>query len=242
MEKINLDSYQGIIFDLDGVIYDISEALDKAVEDGVEKYNLKIKKDDVMQEIAHLIEDIQHYPVPQIILQSYDLLQVEFLKGLSFFKKLRIAVFLFNQFNEYREESTIFNGIDEVIKDLSDEDLKLAILTNNKSVYAEEILEKFNLTQYFPTIIGFNDVSNNKPDPEGLLKIIDKWGIKPKETIFIGDMTTDVQAGKAAGVTMVCFTSGLAEKQKLIEEEPDYLVESVDELKAIFDLKGINIL
>jgi HAD superfamily hydrolase (TIGR01662 family) len=242
MNKIDLDNIALIIFDLDGVIYDISEALNKAVEDGVEKYKLNIKIDDVLQEIAHLIEDIQHYPVPQIILQSYDLLQVDFLEGLSFFKKLRIAVFLFNQFNEYREDSTIFKGIDEIIEELSDEDIKLAILTNNKSVYAEEVLERFNLKEYFPTIIGFNDVSNNKPDPEGILKILEKWEVPPKEAIFIGDMTTDIQAGKAAGVTTISFTSGLAEKEKLLEEKPDYLVESTDELKVLLDLKGLDLL
>jgi phosphoglycolate phosphatase len=236
MNKIDLDNFGGVVFDLDGVIYDISEALEKAVEDGVEKYKLNIKIEEVLQEIAHLIEEIQHYPVPQIILESYDLLQVDFLKDLSFFKKLRIAVFLFNQFNEYREDSTLFEGIDEVIEELSDEDLKLAILTNNKSAYAEDILDKFDLTEYFPTIIGFNEVSNNKPDPEGLLKILEKWDVKPEEAIFIGDMTTDVQAGKAAGVTVICVASGLAEKQKLLEEEPDYLVENTGELKALLDL------
>ncbi len=233
---INLDKYKGIIFDLDGVIYDINEALEKAVEDTVEKYHLNIKIENVLQDIAHLIEDIQHHPVPQIILQSYDLLKIDFLEGLSFFKKVRIMIFLFNQFNKYREESTLFGGIEGLIKDLSNKDIKLAILTNNKSTYAEDILGKFDLSEYFPTIIGFNDVSNNKPDPEGLLKIIGKWDIAPSNAIFIGDMTTDIQAGKAAGVTMVCVASGLAQKDKLTEENPDYLVDNAEELKELLDL------
>jgi pyrophosphatase PpaX len=236
MEKITLDKYKGIIFDLDGVIYDITDAIKKAVEDGVEKYQLDVLVDSVLQEIAHLIEEIQHYPVPKIILNSYDLLQVEFLHNMSYMKKLRIAVFLFNQFNEYREDATIFKGIDEIIDELHKKDLNLAILTNNKSQYAEEILEKFNLIEYFPTIVGFNDVSEVKPSPEGILKIIEKWNMNPKEVIFIGDMTTDVEAGKAAGVTMVCLSSGLAEKDALMEHKPDYLVENTNELKELFQL------
>ncbi|MBD3215997.1 MAG: HAD-IA family hydrolase [Candidatus Lokiarchaeota archaeon] len=236
MEKITLDKYKGIIFDLDGVIYDITDAIKKAVEDGVEKYQLDVLVDSVLQEIAHLIEEIQHYPVPKIILNSYDLLQVEFLHNMSYMKKLRIAVFLFNQFNEYREDATIFKGIDEIIDELHKKDLNLAILTNNKSQYAEEILEKFNLFEYFPTIVGFNDVSEVKPSPEGILKIIEKWNMNPEEVIFIGDMTTDVEAGKAAGVTMVCLSSGLAEKDALMEHKPDYLVENTNELKELFQL------
>ncbi|MHA2120469.1 MAG: HAD family hydrolase, partial [Promethearchaeota archaeon] len=201
MEKINLDKYKGLIWDLDGTIFNISDALNKAVEDGIEKYQLSINREEVMEEIAHLIEDIQNYPVPKILLNSFELLKVKFLEGISFFKKLRIAIFLFNQFNKYKDaESTIYKGIDDLILKLSKNKLKLAILTNNKKQYAEEVLDKFNLTKFFNPIIGFNEVSETKPNPEGLKIILDEWGIKPSEAIFFGDMITDIDAGKAANV------------------------------------------
>ncbi|MFX1390950.1 MAG: HAD family hydrolase [Promethearchaeota archaeon] len=235
MEKINLQHFKGIIFDLDGVIYDITSAIKKAVDDGIEKYKLEnVNRDDVMEEIAHLIEEIQNYPVPKILLNSFDLLKVDFLKGISFFKKLRIAIFLFNQFNKYKEEeSTIFKGIDDLISEMAKK-VKLAILTNNKSQYAEEVLEKFNLSHYFDIIIGFNDVTEVKPSPEGILKILDKWNLKPSDAIFIGDMTTDVDAGKAAKVKMICVASGLAQKQKLAEHKPDILVDNTENLIELF--------
>ena len=148
---------------------------------------------------------------------------------------MRIAVFLFNQFNKYREEAKIFEGIDETISKLSKK-VKLAILTNNKSTYAEEVLEKFNLTDYFEIIIGFNEVTKVKPSPEGILKILDRWNLKPSETIFIGDMTTDIIAGKAANVKMICVASGLAQKETLMEQEPDILLDTVQDLNNLFNL------
>ena len=235
MEKINLENYKGIIFDMDGVIYDISEAIKKAVDDSVEKYDMSVNPDEVMEELAHLIEEIQNYPVPKILLNSYDLLKVKFLEGIKFFKKLRIAIFMFNQFNKYKDdESTIFKGIDDLISKLA-KNVKLAILTNNKSQYAEEVLEKFNLSNYFSTIVGFNDVSEVKPNPEGILKILDKWNLKPKDAIFIGDMTTDIEAGKAANVTMICVASGLAQKETLQQHQPDILVENTEDLIKLFN-------
>ncbi|MFX1366378.1 MAG: HAD family hydrolase [Promethearchaeota archaeon] len=236
MEKINLDNYKGIIFDMDGVIFNISDAIKKAVDDSVNKYQISINKDEVMEEIAHLIEEIQNYPVPKIVLNSYDLLKVNFLEGLSYFKKLRIAIFMFNQFNKYKDaESSIYEGIDTLISKLA-KSKKLAILTNNKSEYAEEILAKFDLSDFFNTIIGFNDVSEVKPSPEGILKIVNKWKLKPKEVIFIGDMTTDIDAGKAADVTMICVESGLAQEQTLKEHQPDILVNNTDQLIKLFPL------
>ncbi|MFX1490505.1 MAG: HAD family hydrolase [Promethearchaeota archaeon] len=237
MEKINLEKYKGIVWDLDGTIYDISEAIRKAVDDSVEKYEMKVNTEEVMEEIAHLIEEIQNYPVPKIVLNSYDLLKVEFLAGISFFKKLRIAIFLFNQFNKYKEdESTIFEGVDKLLSKMYKKKLRLAILTNNKSQYAEEVLKKFNLTKYFDTIIGFNDVSEVKPSPEGIQLILKKWKIKPSEAIFIGDMSTDVDAGIAANVKMVCVASGLAQKTTLQEHRPDILVDTTEELINLFDI------
>ena len=235
MGKLDLENYKGIIFDLDGVIYDITEAIRKAIDDSIEKYEMKVNRDEVMQEIAYLIEEIQNYPVPQIILKSYDLLQVNFLKDLKYFKKMRIAIFIFNQFNKYREDATLFKGIDKIISKLTKK-VKLAILTNNKSTYAEEVLKKFNLIQYFETIVGFNDVKEVKPSPEGIEKILKIWNLKPSETIFIGDMSTDIQAGKAAKVKMVCVASGLAKKETLLEYKPDFLLDNVQDLKILFDL------
>ncbi len=235
MEKINLDKYKGLIWDLDGTIFNISDALNKAVEDGIEKYQLTINREEVMEEIAHLIEDIQNYPVPKILLNSYELLKVKFLEGISFFKKLRIAIFLFNQFNKYKDaESTIYKGIDDLISNLSKNKLRLAILTNNKRQYAEEVLDKFNLTKFFNPIIGFNEVSETKPNPEGLNIILSEWGIKPSEAIFVGDMTSDIDAGKAAKVKVICVASGLAQKSALLEHKPDILVDNTEELIRLF--------
>ena len=92
MDKINLENYKGIIFDLDGVIFNITDCIRKAVDDGIEKYQLNVKRDAVMEEVARLIEEIQNYPVPKILLNSYELLKVEFLSGISYFKKLIIAI------------------------------------------------------------------------------------------------------------------------------------------------------
>jgi pyrophosphatase PpaX len=240
MDNFNLEKYKGIIFDLDGVIFDIVGAVKQSVEDGVDKYKLrdklKITLDEAFSEVAHLIEDLQNYPIPKIILNAYDLLQIKLLEGTRLIKKLRILIYVYNQFNKYKEEAGIYEGIEDIIKNLHNLNKKLAILTNNKNTHAEDVLKRFNLDQYFDLIIGFNEVEEVKPSPEGILKILESWKMKPSEAIFIGDMVTDIQAGKAANVKMVCVASGLAPKDTLLEYEPDKLVENTFELKELFKL------
>ncbi|MGV9172202.1 MAG: HAD family hydrolase [Promethearchaeia archaeon] len=236
MEKLELNEYSGIIFDLDGVIFNIINAIQQAVEDAVEKYQIEVDIDEVLQEVAHLIEDLQHYPVPKIILKSYDLLKVNFLDGLSYFKKLRVGIYLFNQFNKYKEDARIYPEIDSIISSLSEQGKKLAVLTNNKNTHAEEVLEKYGLNKYFDLIIGFNEVNEVKPSPEGIQLILKKWGIEPSKAIFIGDMVTDIQAGKSAEVKMLCMTSGLASEEKIKEYNPDMVIKDTAHLKQVFGL------
>ena len=133
-------------------------------------------------------------------------------------------------------ESRLFKDIDNLVSDLSNKKLKLAILTNNKSSYAEDVLSKFVLTKFFDPIIGFNDVSKVKLDPEGIIKILEKWKIKPSQAIFVGDMATDIDAGKAANVRMICVSSGLAKKETLLKYEPDIIVNNTEELIKIFNI------
>ncbi len=233
MDKINLSEIKGIVFDLDGVIFDVTGAIKKSIQDAVEKYKIQVNIDDVLQEMAHLIEDLQHYPIPKIILNSYDLLKVQFLEGMTFLKKLRVGIFIYNQFNKYKQDAKIFEGIAVLISKLS-QNIKLAILTNNKNTHAEEVLKKFDLNKYFEMIVGFNEVTEVKPSPEGINLILDKWNIKPSEAVFIGDMSTDILAGKAANVKMVCVASGLAQKEDLLKHEPDILVNDTQELIKVF--------
>jgi len=235
METINLSKVKGIIFDMDGVIFDVISSVQQSVEDAINKYKLKNGNiEEGLQEVAHLIEDLQNYPIPQIILNSYNLLQISLLEGHRLIKKLRIAVYVFNQFNDYKEEAGIFEGIDGLIKSLYDKHKKLAILTNNKSTYAEEVLKKFNIDKYFDVIIGFNEAAV-KPSPEGILKILDMWKLKDSEAVFIGDMVTDILAGQAANVKTISVASGLAKKDSLLGKKPDYLVNNTEELKKLFE-------
>jgi phosphoglycolate phosphatase-like HAD superfamily hydrolase len=49
---------------------------------------------------------------------------------------------------------------------------------------------------------------------------------------MIGDMPTDIQAGKSAGTKTVGITEGLFQKE-LIESNPDFLIRSITEFPRI---------
>jgi pyrophosphatase PpaX len=142
---------------------------------------------------------------------------------------------MYSKYRERKEQCQLFPGIDEIIKDLSNKGFKLAILSNNKRSYLIESLQKYGLDKYFDNILGFNEVSKTKPDPEGLLKILEIEEVSANEALFLGDMITDIQAGKNAEIKTIAIASGLCEKSKLEAQEPYQIVNNTLELKAILE-------
>ncbi|MHA1727098.1 MAG: HAD family hydrolase [Promethearchaeota archaeon] len=239
-KNISLKNIKLIIFDMDGVILDIVGSVKKATRDAVNKFSeIKVKDpDEILEELAILIEKIQTIPIPRIILRAKELINVSFVEDITVLKYLEIGAHIYTKFKKYKQtEANIYDGIEKLIKFLSKKRKKLAILTNNKKSYAIETLEKHGLEENFNEILGYNEVKNVKPDPEGLLKILEIEGIDPNNALFVGDMISDAQAGKRAGVKTICVVSGLSKKEDLENENPFMIVNNTTELARVFGLE-----
>ncbi len=81
--------------------------------------------------------------------------------------------------------------------------VKKAIFSSNLKDTIEAFLQEKNLKSFFDLVISFDDVMKTKPDPEGLLMILDKLKIVPAEAIFIGDREVDLEAGMSAGIKTI---------------------------------------
>ena len=84
----------------------------------------------------------------------------------------------------------------------------LAVCTNRASSM-EMIIEDFGLEGFFGCIMTAGKVANPKPHPEPLLKVLEHYGIKPQQALFVGDSAVDMQAAAAAGVPFIAYKSDL---------------------------------
>src|SRR5690606_6393537 len=96
-------------------------------------------------------------------------------------------------------------------------------------------LKLMKLVSFFDVVIGLDDVTRAKPDPEPVLKGMNALGGKPETTIMIGDNMHDIVAGKNAGMK----TAGVAWSAKgrdFIESlEPDYILDHISQLIDIVE-------
>jgi phosphoglycolate phosphatase len=101
---------------------------------------------------------------------------------------------------------------------------KTAIATN-RSDTMKGILVEHGLTEYFDFVVSALDVINPKPHPESLIKIVEHFGIKPCEAIYVGDSVLDEMAAKSAGIPLVAYNN--------MALAADYHISSLKELEKI---------
>lgn len=101
-----------------------------------------------------------------------------------------------------------------------------AIATNRTDTIGQ-VLNDFELKQYFDLVVSALDVERPKPFPDQLHKIIDHFNIKPAQLLYIGDSQVDEAAARAAGVVFAAFDNpGLSAQ---------YHVKTLNEIESILD-------
>jgi phosphoglycolate phosphatase len=135
---------------------------------------------------------------------------------------------LFSEF--YREHCTDnpkpYPGVLEFFKKHSG---KCAVLTNKPAEQTLKILGKFDLKKHLACILGGDTAPERKPDPSGVLKIIEDSKWNPGETLMVGDDIPDIGAARAAGIKVAVILGGFGRANELLEMKPDYKFGSFEE-------------
>ncbi len=95
-------------------------------------------------------------------------------------------------------------GLVEALEALRDAGFRLAVNTN-RTDSMEQLLETFDLTDFFDPVITAGKVSHPKPNPEGVHRILREWSVTRHEVVYIGDTLVDEQTARAAGVGFWAF-------------------------------------
>lgn len=132
-----------------------------------------------------------------------------------------------------KTNSSVFNGIKELIQKLHSLNISIVLNTNAFDVTTLPLLEKADLVQYFD-FIATRDTHVSKVEKFKLIE--EKFGVSKKETLFITDTVIDLIDADHAGIETIAVTWGAHPKSFFEEESHSNLVaivESVNELEAI---------
>lgn len=125
-------------------------------------------------------------------------------------------------------ESTLNPGAKQTLQDLRRAGIYIGVLTRNRKSNALAVADKHDLQ--FDAVVG-REEGPVKPDAFGVLQICKQFGVKPQETLVVGDYLYDLQCAKAAGALAVL----LANHQRADEfaQHADFTIENVSEILQI---------
>ena len=96
-----------------------------------------------------------------------------------------------------------------------------------------EFVEDMHLNEVIPYILGADDVTEAKPNPEPVLKTLEAFGCKPEDAMVVGDTWYDIEMGKRAGVKTCGVTYGNGTREELVQTGADYLVDDFGSLLSL---------
>ena len=113
---------------------------------------------------------------------------------------------------------------------LKERRFRLALVSNGSKVRIDEELDRFKARQFFDSVEFGVTKEQLKPSPYMLDKTLTLLGMKPMETVYIGDSPADIQAAKNAGIPSIALARGPIQAARLSAEKPDYIFEGLAEL------------
>lgn len=124
----------------------------------------------------------------------------------------------------------VYDGIDELLRDLHCLGETLAIVTRSPDMLPRAFIER----RHWPIeiVLGFHQVRRRKPDPEALLTAMRMGNAAGCGTYHVGDEADDTRASRSANVVAIGAGWGTKDVVALEQSKPDHLFLSVAELHS----------
>ncbi len=130
------------------------------------------------------------------------------------------------------DKTAPYPGVNDLMIKLKNEGIRIGIISNKADPAVRELVPV-----YFD---GLVDIARGelpgvpkKPAPDGVLRMMDEFGAKPEETVYVGDSDVDLATAVNSGIDHVIVTWGFRDREFLIGRGARVLADTADEVYAI---------
>ena len=210
-----------ILFDLDGTITDSQEGIKNSVEYALKHFNLEVKDRAELNKYIGL-------PLRQSFMEFAGLSETDSHMAMTKYREYYGPKGIF--------ENKVYNGISELLEKLKTEGKKIILATSKPWIYAEIILEHFDLKKYFDFVAGseLNGVRTKKADV--IAYAVEKYKIPVSDAVMVGDREHDISGAKENNVKTIGVLYGFGSRQELESAGADYIAENVENIYDYVDL------
>ena len=206
-----------IIFDLDGTLIDSADGIVEAFNFAMTQNGLQRQpRDEIVKHIGFSLDHM----FGKFTNSNFDLLRKDFT-----LKAKQTVV----------DSSNPLNGAFETVVSLFESGYKLGIATTKWRRNIDGILNKFGWNDYFSEIIGGDEVTKVKPDPEIFSSLMALMKADPESTVIVGDTINDILPAKKLSVRSVAVKSPYGDSKEVMNLNPDFFIEEISHLPRIIN-------
>lgn len=141
---------------------------------------------------------------------------------------------------EFAKKVEILPNVKQTLQTLKNDGLKIAIVTNNGSRPAQKAIDRYQLNKLIDVLITREDAYRCKPNGAMVKKALDRLKVTSDESIFVGDSVVDILAARNSSVVSVAIPSGPTKSIDLMNNYPNYIIQSISEIPLLINLISID--
>lgn len=132
-------------------------------------------------------------------------------------------------------ENTVYEGIPEILSRCREKGRVLAVASSKPQVYVEQILEHFNLRQYFEVVVGAELDGTRTKKAEVIEEALRQLGCEKnrQKVLMVGDRFHDVEGAAACGLQCIGVAYGYGGKEELKKAGAVYVANTVQDLEIL---------
>jgi len=132
----------------------------------------------------------------------------------------------------------LFPHVRETMELLHAKGIHMAIASSRTSASLHGFVQEMNLSYLVDMVVGSDEVTAHKPDPEPVYAILKSLKFSAEETMVVGDMPVDILMGAAAGTHTCAVTYGNASVESLKACGSEFVIQDMAELPCIINEKN----
>ncbi len=207
-----MKDYSTILFDLDGTLTDSGLGITNCVKYALNEMGRAIPSDD----------ELKRFIGPPLVVSFRDYCDMSEEQAREAVRLYRVRYSDVGLF-----ENTVYDGIEQMLKSLSDAGFALAVATSKPEVFARRILEKFELAGFFSFIGGSGLDGTLDTKLEVIEYVLEKLKINDRsKAIMVGDRHYDIDGARAAGISSMGVLFGYGTRDELEEAGADLIAAS----------------
>lgn len=208
---------QNILIDLDGTLTDPKVGITTSARYGLEKVGHPISED---TNIDWIIGPPLKASLAKILNVDADDTLAE--QALMAYRERFAVTGLY--------ENHVFEGVAETLAELKRRGYRLFLATAKPTVYAKQILEHFDLAQYFTEIYG-SELNGDRTNKGELIQyILEQQGMQADQCIMVGDREHDIFGAHHNGIESIAVKYGYGSEIELQQAQPKYTIENFSHL------------